>query len=670
MAMRGFYMSNLFTDQLLMEMGHLAPHGRMVHLYLNGTYWGLYHLRERWNAAMHADYLGGSKDDYEAINGNLNVGGWADPGTPFDGDGRAWEHLKTLRANYPSLRSRVDVTNLVDFMIAFMFGNSEDEWRGVSPNFLVGPGSGARFIMNDADGWLSVTSSNTIGAWDGNDNNTARAASYNTSSGVFTPGRSMGDGPASLLSALFLAGGSDAKLLIADRIHQHLFGTGALTPARNDARLRALCTEIERAFIPESARWSYDTSQNRTWASWKTARDVCLNNWIPTRTNTVLGQFKSAGLYPSLNAPVFSQNGGLVAPGFTLTLSVPSAPVGAVIRYTLDGTDPRLPGGAVSPGALMYASGLPLAQNTVVKARTLSGSTWSALQEAFFQINSSLPVPPGSLVPSEIHFNPSGDGDAEFIEITNVSTGAVNLRGCQFTNGVDFAFSPYRDTVLAPGQRIVLVDSEFTHRQRYGWDRAIAGIYSGNLDNTGDTLSLVCGANSVFTLIFSDAWHRLADGAGHSLTLIRPQVGQDLNDPTNWRPSLNPDGSPGQTDPGTPFSGNPSADTDGDGFNAFAEYALGTSDSLRDHTGGVNVDTLPDGTIVFSFLQAPNADDARLTPEVTPDLAEWHTDASWLVPHSQERQPDGRILSRYTPGPTLLAHGPRVFFHLRITPRS
>jgi len=79
MAMRGFYLSNPVTDDTLLEMGDLNPHGRFVHLYLNGQYWGVYHLRERCGASMHSRYLGGSKDDYESINGNWNVGGWADP---------------------------------------------------------------------------------------------------------------------------------------------------------------------------------------------------------------------------------------------------------------------------------------------------------------------------------------------------------------------------------------------------------------------------------------------------------------------------------------------------------------------------------------------------------------------------------------------------------------
>ena len=45
MNQRGFYMSNRFTDDSMLEMGNLAPHGRFVHVYLNGRYWGQYHLR-------------------------------------------------------------------------------------------------------------------------------------------------------------------------------------------------------------------------------------------------------------------------------------------------------------------------------------------------------------------------------------------------------------------------------------------------------------------------------------------------------------------------------------------------------------------------------------------------------------------------------------------------
>lgn len=666
MVDRGFYVSNLFTDEVLKEMGHLAPHGRWVHLYFNGTYWGLYHLRERWGAAMHAAYLGGDKEDYEAINGNLNVGGWADPATAYDGDGRAWEYLKTRRHSYPELRSLVDVPNLVDFMITFMFGNSEDEWRSVGPSRLVGPGSGARFILNDADGWLSVNSSNAISAWDGSDNNTARAASL-TASGIFNPGRAMGDGPASLFSALLLSGGADHKMLVADRIQRHLFNDGVLTPSRNAARLRALCGAAQRPFLAEAARWG---NLYRSPASWAAARDVCLNSWIPNRSATVLAQFKSAGLYPALAAPLFSPHGGRFAAPLTVTLA---APAGATVHYTVDGSDPRAPGGAVSaaPAPLTYSAPLLLSANTLLRARCRSAAgEWSALQEAFFCPQTALPLPPGSVVPSEIHFHPTRGGELEFIELLNVSPAAVNLRGARFSAGIDYAFSEYRDTFLAPGQRLVLAASEFAFRKHYGGDRPLAGRFFGNLNNAGETVALALGETKIFNLAIGDAWHPLADGGGHSLTLIRPRPDSDLSDPENWRPSLAPEGSPGSADSGPPLPSNPAADADGDGLTALLEYALGTSDALANPDAGLSIapPAAAGQPLCFRFARAAAADDAWLRPQIALDPGDWHSGPEWVRTVSESLLPDGRLLVTVACGAAVPPSG-RAFFRLQAGPR-
>ncbi len=661
MVERGFYMSNLFTDQVLMEMGHLAPHGRFVHVYLNGTYWGLYHMRERWNAAMNAGYLGGQKEDYEAINGNYNVGGWASPGQPFDGDGAAWEYAKSRRTDYSDLRGLIDIPDYTDFMITWMFGNSEDEWRGVSPARSVGPGSGSRFMLNDADGWLSVGSGNTIAVWDGNDNNTTRASTLNGA--TFNAGRAAGDGPGSIFGAMVLTGGSDFKILLADRIHAALFNDGPLTPSRNIARLTAMCSEIERAFIAESARWNY-----RNPTSWATARDVSKNSWMPGRTATVLAQFRSAGLYPTLNAPVFSQPAGTFAQGFTLGLSVTNAPAGATILYTLDGTDPRLPGGTVSSSAKTWTAGIPLTVNTIVKCRTRNATgDWSALQQGFFQAIGSVAVPPGSVVPSELHFHPAGDGDTEFIELMNVSAAAVNLRGCRFTQGVDFAFSEYRDTLLAPGQRLVLVDSEFAHRATYGWDREIGGIYFDNFSNAGERITFMNADAAVFDFTFGEKWSPLADGSGPSLTLIRPRAGLDLSDPRNWRASTVDGGTPGIADNGLPFTGTAGADVDGDGFSALLEYALGTSDTSAASRPELELEPGTGGT--FYFIKAAAADDTVVVPEVSTDLQTWNANAALFTTLSEEALPGGLLKIRIKPDASITSGSPRVYVRLRVQAR-
>lgn len=324
MAMRGFYLGNAFTDDTMLEMGRLNPHGRFVHLYLNGTYWGVYHLRERWGAAMHRRYLGGESEDYESINGNWNVGGWAEPGVPYDGDGSTWARVKSLRGDYPAVREWLDVPQFVDFMLMWMFGGAEDEYRCVGPNV---PGSGFQFYLNDADGWFCIPEYCAAG------NRTGRGA----------PGRSAGDGPGSLFSMLHASGNPDYRALLADRIQGALTGDGALTPARNRERLLRRSAEFERPFLAESARWGYLTP-----AEWAARRDSALNAWLPRRTADVLAQFRSAGFLPSITAPAIVPAGGEVQPGSEVGFSTDSQ---GVVHYTVDGTDPRLPGGAVSPSA-------------------------------------------------------------------------------------------------------------------------------------------------------------------------------------------------------------------------------------------------------------------------------------------------------------------------------
>jgi hypothetical protein len=90
----------------------------------------------------------------------------------------------------------------------------------------------------------------------------------------------------------------------------------------------------------------------------------------------------------------------------------------------------------VSPTAQRYTGPIPLSQSTVVKARSLSGSTWSALNEAVFAVG---PVAE-SLRISEIMYHPAEDPNAEFVELTNIGTQTINLNLVQFTRGIDYTF--------------------------------------------------------------------------------------------------------------------------------------------------------------------------------------------------------------------------------------
>jgi hypothetical protein len=303
MNARGAYMSNRFTDDTMLDMGQIAPHGRFVHVYLNGLYWGQYHLRERWNGAMLAEYFGGAKKDYEAINAN-NTGDEFLPGVVFDGSGQYWSETQSLVAGptpFAAARSHIDMANVFDFMLLWVSGNSESEFRSAGSVPLGVP---FKFFMKDADGFLRPP---------------GHAANHN--------------GPLNVMTRLRNEGDPDYKILLADRIHKHFFNDGAFTPAKNIARLQNRVDEVQTSFLSEAARWDF-----RTPTSWQAFQTDLINNQFPGLTNTMISRFRAAGMYPSTVAPSFNQHGGTVAPGFQLAMTAPAG----TIFYTLDGSDPRL----------------------------------------------------------------------------------------------------------------------------------------------------------------------------------------------------------------------------------------------------------------------------------------------------------------------------------------
>ena len=130
----------------------------------------------------------------------------------------------------------------------------------------------------------------------------------------------------------------------------------------------------------------------------------------------------------------------------------------------------------------------------MVKSRVRDGSQWSALNEAFFRTRPAM-LEVGEVQITELSFDPAENGGAEFVEVGNVSSAAVNLRAARFTEGIDYTFPENRDTILAPGQKLVLVKDLFRFRQHRGLEISVEGIYTRKKKSgTGRvTLSLESG---------------------------------------------------------------------------------------------------------------------------------------------------------------------------------
>ena len=530
MSERGFYMASRFVEDSMLDMGSLNPHGRFVHVYVNGAYWGQYDCRELLSERFLADYLGGSRDDYGAVMGNDNVTDDFVIGAPEPPNLDPWERARADRNSYQRVRTRLDVAHLIDFMLLWTYGDCESEFRSCGP---LEPGTGFKFWIADADGFLRTSALNL--------NRTDR------------------EGPGGFFGSLGREGNPDFRTLLADRIHRHFFNDGAMTPAALENRLNLRMREIADSLVAESARWN-----QRTPASWEGAAATIRTQLFPRRTATLLGQLRARGLYPSFDPPKFDVRGGTVASGFRPQLSAPSG----AIFYTLDGSDPRLPGGAVSTAAKLWAAdALTVESDLTVTTRVRSASgAWSALDAATFRMRAPRRPGPGDLLPVEIHYNPSTGGESEFIELRNTTADPLDLSRCTLSGGVSLVFP--NATVVAPGGSLVAVRDPIAFAARYlapgssGVRASVrtVGPWVGALNNSGERFALL-GADGLelwsVTYGTQAPWPVRADGDGRSLVLAEPSTPPTTRDAINayladgrrWFPSLADHGTPGWTDP-------------------------------------------------------------------------------------------------------------------------
>ena len=209
-----------------------------------------------------------------------------------------------------------------------------------------------------------------------------------------------------------------------------LFNGGILTPASLVARYQVLANTVQSAIVGESAHWGdmhYPTAP-LTPANWVTEHDWILNTYLPQRTGIVLAEFKKYGLYPSVDAPTFSQFGGNFAGGFKL--SIGNSNSGGAVYYTLDGSDPRLIGGALNTAAKVYSSPIELSGNVTVQARSAAPAASGApLVEAPFS-QSSVGAVRGD-------FN--RDGNRTAADLVPMMQALADINTLQTTNGFSSA---------------------------------------------------------------------------------------------------------------------------------------------------------------------------------------------------------------------------------------
>lgn len=339
------------------------------------------------------------------------------------------------------------------------------------------------------------------------------------------------------------SGDPDFNQKITDR--WSVLRTNVMAISRVLGRVDAIAQDLNEAQVREFSKWPRlgtavwpNPGFYVTPTTYQGIIDA-MKNWLQNRFNWIDSQF--------LRAPTLSLPEGPVSVGSSLAMSAPSG----TIVYTLNGLDPRLPGGGLRAGALTYSGSIAINANVRIVARTRNGATWSGPAAATYVTS----VPPLTIteIMSHPQAPPAGslylDEDFEFLELKNTGASLINLAGMKFTNGIEFAFS---GGSLAVGQRALLVKNPAAFVSRYGAGPVITGTYLGSLDNNGERLTLVGPMLEVVqNFRYEGSWQPITDGVGFSLVPEREDTpGQDWNNPINWRPAGVLGGSPGAADPG------------------------------------------------------------------------------------------------------------------------
>ena len=372
------FVRETFSRDSQRDMGMPYTRSRYYHLFINGQYWGLYQTQERGDADFAETYLGGDNADWDCIKTSQpGYSTTASDGTAdafyalhdiainqgFSGDYsnnywrvRGLNPNGTVNTNYPAY---LDQDNLIDYMLVAYYTGDPDSpvsaWGGFPNNmyalFNRANPSGFKWLRHDAEHSLGANGSYGV------DCDTTYVGSDFTDQARFNP--------ATLHQRLCLH--PEYRMRFADLVRKHLYGDGALTPTNAQLRFSSRMKEIDTAIVAESARWGNGKTRDDNWLP---ACNTVLNTYLSQRRDMIVNHFRNHGWYPWLECPSFSANNTAVPSGYALRVSATN-----VFYYTTNGTDPRLPGGGISPNAVAVTQHVAqaVAQPTVLVAR---GAVW------------------------------------------------------------------------------------------------------------------------------------------------------------------------------------------------------------------------------------------------------------------------------------------------------
>jgi len=471
------FIRNRFVCDLAMEMGYPAPHGRFVHLFLNGAYAGHYHLMERPDEHFFQSYIFPNiLEDSIEVKKNDMYWNMPNDNPTFYQTLLSYSNGLSSQLNYEKLHDFINVDAAADYITFHQYIGNFD-WHD-QQNTLLGaiPLKGAgpfEFVIWDVDFSL------------GNKGVFSIAYEFNKHGAV----------PENLFNA------KEFKFLQGDKVECLCKNKGILTPKNLKEKYLYRANQVAVSLIAEAARWGnndysfggdfLDHKPIENWevnTHWKAEFDRVYDGFLSNRTGDFIKKYIDLERYSKLKAVEANLSNNSIQ----LTQSNGN---GSVV-YMLNGEDPRVFGGFLNPNAIQYNNQpIQFDEPVELKARfyknTSSGRKWSHMCPQKFYPKQNYQ----SLIINELHIQPNEmlvEGDSvsakyfEFIEIKNTGNEIIFLQDVSFDDGVTCTFKKH--TQISAQSYFVIASDSLYFIKKYGFSPN--ATYTGKLNNGGETLRL------------------------------------------------------------------------------------------------------------------------------------------------------------------------------------
>lgn len=485
----------MFADAWLQEM--MAPyleigiqHYQPAVLYINGDYYGINNLRDKYNQDYLKFYYGADPDNIDLIkklpgsNSGINE--------VLEGDDVHYLALRTyiqnndlsIQANYDYVKTQMDVDDYINFSIAEIYvGNTSWRhnrrfWRPRAPD------GRWRWLINDLDRGFQTAkrTSDILGQFKNYDD---------------------------FFSDLMVSPE------FADEFVQRMntWTNVVFDSARVHQIVDSVQDRIEPEILEHIARWQPQGGLSS------------LNNW-----NNYVEEFRD---FTPIRREIIRQqmvnHFSVARDSFILSFNVDANSGGDVLLHSVDFAVPDNYSGE-------YFQNIPIR----VKAQAGKGYRFvywleTGITDADIIVDTAVNT---VLTPiftqkdpiiTEVHYNPSNGPQYEFLELYNPSTYALDLNGYYFDDGISdtltFSMPPLSYVVIAKDSTL--------------WTGQGFSVYqwgSGSLDNNGEQIRLrYPGGETSEKVVFNNnaPWPEQADGDGPSAALKNLELDNDFG--YNWK---------------------------------------------------------------------------------------------------------------------------------------